>query len=293
MNKLSVFVTIMIISSQIQSAIYTINTGTYLTSTPTSSVACKSVPTQYLSLSSSYFGTIGKTSTYYTKKQFGALDSSGYVIDNTGNFVSASTIQANAVTNVQLGNLFAFGASTTQFTMVYSSPTFTTPVVMMDSRSLTAYYSVDLYDMVYDMNITKNNFTISSASTASNTLGAPTCLTINFTNPCAYIVPTTVFKILLPTTGGVYPLSAFNASSTTGCNVTFNGAQPSGRTCAVSGDELTVTGMVTTYNNTSSLSIIICDILKSATVAGASKLRFENSNFTGTAALYAEASFSY
>lgn len=290
MSRLSAIVIIMVLGSQINGAVYDINAGAgYLTSTPSSAVACKSVPNQFLTLNSSYFSTIGKSAGYYTTQQFSAYDSSGRVIDPSG-YASASTITANSYSGLATGSLFAFGSSSTLFTMVYNSPSFTTPVVMSDTRTLNTSYMSDFYNLNYSMNITKNNFSISSAYTAGSVVGANTCLTINFTNPCAYLVPTTVFKIYLPPAGGYSPFSVFNLIT---CNISLNGVSPSGRTCSGFANEITFTGMVTSYMSTSSLSIVLCDIIKTNTVPNGSRIRLENSNYSGTAAVYGETLFNY
>lgn len=296
MIKIIAIISLICLSDRVAATNYFVNVGTYLSATPTSGFACKAPSTATLVFSSSYFTSVGKTYSYFYNQNFAATDDSTGIKDTSGGLVYANTISADSYTGLENGNFFKFGPSTTRFVLTYATGTFYDAKVTTYSPSLTTYSPKDLFTFTYSINVAKSAITVTSASTASNVVNSTTCLTINMNNPCVYLVPTTTFRVTLPTTAdpnnpgsNITPLSAFNAST---CNVQLNGQTTTSQACSVSGDVLTITGLVSSYMSNSTLALSICSIKRASTTSG-SKIEFLNSSYTSPSNLYADSSFSY
>ena len=273
---------------------YTVNTSTNsnLTQNPSIGYACGAVPSFNLYLNSAYFGTINKSYSYYTAVQFYAYDNTSGVMTSSGS-TSASSISGNGTQNLQNNNAFGFNATSTPFVLSFPANSYYEPVVQSRTEALTAFSSSDTFRFEYAISVQQNAIIVSSASTANTTINSSSCLTINMTNPCVYLVPTTNIQITLPSTTSpaITPLSGFNATT---CNVTLNNqTPPSARTCSVNGDVLTISGLISSYYSASSLSLVVCNVLRNNPGTNKMKVAFINSNYTSPSNIYASGPFSY
>lgn len=296
MNNVTAIILLSIFTAHIHTVNYIISTGQYLSQNYNSAYACAAVPTVSLTLQSSYFTTIGKTPAYLASTDFFAVENSDGVKSTSGN-TFASEISANNYTGLENGSYFRYGATTTLFTLKYSTVSFYEPVIATRNSALTGRNPKDSYRMQYSINVVKNSIAVNNASTADSSLNSISCLTVNMTNPCVYIIPTTVFQLTLPTTNyppsssaTIDPLSAFNATT---CNVTLNNQASSSKSCSVSGNVLSISGLVDSYLAATSLSLVVCNIRRSNASANSMKIEFINSNYANPNNIYASGMFGF